>query len=246
MDGVHRICNVLILGLDTIGGVQLPLNPGPTNAWTGTNEHSLEHPHLRHRAADTSHTSMNVPDSEIRGIAPVSVRLLTSTDAQAYRSVRLLALHEQPPAFGSLPEDEPNLSETADRLAASDERCFFGAFQAEQLIGIIRLSRYSARNEKHRAYLAGLYVLPPFRRNGCGRALIREALARAANAPGIRRVNLTVVPQQEAAVRLYQSFGFRIYGTEQETFSSGGKFYDEHFMTLEFNSENDRNAWNAS
>jgi len=25
--------------------------------------------------------------------------------------VRLLALHEQPPAFGSLPEDEPNLSE---------------------------------------------------------------------------------------------------------------------------------------
>ncbi len=175
-------------------------------------------------------------------ITPISVRLLTSADAEAYRSVRLQALQEQPPAFGSLPQDEPNLSEVAAQLSASDERSFFGAFQGEQLIGIIRLSRYSAPNEKHRAYIAGLYVRPPFRRHGCGRALVREALSRAANAAGIRRVNLTVVTQQEAAIRLYQSFGFRIYGTEQETFSSVGEFYDEHLMTLAINSQNDRNA----
>ncbi|MGA7932196.1 MAG: GNAT family N-acetyltransferase [Kovacikia sp.] len=174
--------------------------------------------------------------------SPVSVRVLTPADAEAYRSVRLRALHEQPPAFGSLPEVEPTLSETAARLLESDDRCFFGAFQSEHLIGIIRLSRYSAPNEKHRAYLAGLYVLPSFRCHGCGRALVREALGRAANTPGIRRVNLTVVTQQEVAVSLYQSFGFRIYGTEQETFSRDGQFYDEHLMTLELNADNDYNA----
>ncbi len=177
----------------------------------------------------------------LQEISPFSVRVLTPADAEAYRSVRLCALHEQPPAFGSLPEVEPNLSETAARLAESDDRCFFGAFHGEQLIGIIRLSRYSAPNEKHRAYLAGLYVLPPFRCHGCGRALVREALSRAANALGVRRVNLTVVTQQEAAIRLYQSFGFRIYGTELETFSKDGQFYDEHLMTLELNADNDRN-----
>lgn len=165
----------------------------------------------------------------------VNVRVLNAADAEAYRSVRLRALHEQPPAFGSLPETEPNLSETAARLIESDDRCFWGAFQGEQLIGIIRLSRYAALNEKHRAYLAGLYVLPSFRRHGCGRALVREALSRAANTQGIRRINLTVVTQQEAAIRLYQSFNFRIYGTEQETFSSAGQFYDEYLMTLELN-----------
>ncbi len=170
------------------------------------------------------------------------MRLLTPADAEAYHSVRLRALHEQPPAFGSLPEVEPNLCETAARLAQSDERCFFGAFQGEQLIGIIRLSRYSAPNERHRAYIAGLYVLPPFRCHGCGRVLVRAALSRAANASGIRRVNLTVVTQQEVAIRLYQSFGFRIYGTEPEAFSRDGQFYDEHLMTLELNSDNDRNA----
>lgn len=174
-------------------------------------------------------------------ISSVSLRVLTPNDADAYLSLRLLALHEQPPAFSSLPEVEPSLSETVKRLVENDDHCFFGAFQGEQLIGIIRLSRYSAPNEKHRAYLAGLYVLPSFRGHGCGRALIREALGRAAKTPGMRRVNLTVVTQQEVAISLYQSFGFHIYGTEQETFSRDGWFYDEHLMTLPLNSDNGLN-----
>ncbi|MBD2101626.1 GNAT family N-acetyltransferase [Leptolyngbya sp. FACHB-261] len=156
--------------------------------------------------------------------------------------MRLLALQEQPPAFGSLPEDEPDLSEIATRLIESNERCFFGAFQDDQLIGTVRISRYSAPNEKHRAHLGGLYVLPAFRSNGCGRSLVRQALSWAANTRSIRRVNLTVMTQQKAALCLYQSLGFRIYGTEQETFSKAGRFYDEHLMTLELNSDNDHNA----
>lgn len=165
-----------------------------------------------------------------------NVRLLGPADAEAYRLVRLQGLQEQPPAFGVLPEEEPGLAELARRLAASDDRWFFGAFQEEQLVGIVRLSRYSASNEKHRAYFAGLYVLPPYRRHGLGKALIHAGLNRAANAGDIRRVNLTVVTQQEPAIRLYQSFGFRICGTDLETFSSAGKYYDEHLMTLELRS----------
>lgn len=167
----------------------------------------------------------------------ISTRVLTSADAEAYRSVRLHGLHERPPAFGSLPETEPNLTETTVRLAESEDRCFFGAFQDKQLLGIVRLSRYEAANEKHRAYLAGLYVLSEFRRRGCGRALVNQALHRAAMTAGIRRVNLTVVTQQKNAIRLYQSFGFHIYGTEQETFIKDGQYYDEHLMTLELNAD---------
>lgn len=165
----------------------------------------------------------------------VSIRALCSADADQYRFVRLLALHEQPPAFGSLPADEPNLSELSARLTASDDRCFFGAFQVDRLIGIVRISRYPALNEKHRAYLGGLYVLPAFRRNGWGRSLVKQALSWAADTQSIRRVNLTVVTQQKAAIELYRSLGFCIYGTEQETFSKDGRFYDEHLMTLKLN-----------
>ena len=184
----------------------------------------------------------NQISSPQHSIASISLRVLSPADAESYRFVRLLALHEQPPAFGSLPEDEPNLSEIAARLAESDDRCFFGAFQTSQLIGTVRISRPSASNEKHRAYLGGLYVLPAFRRNGCGKLLVRQALSWATNVRSIRRVNLMVVTQQKAAIGLYQSLGFRIYGTEQETFSKAGSFYDEHLMTLELTSEDDRNA----
>ena len=168
----------------------------------------------------------------------MQVRLLLPADAAAYRAVRLLALKESPPAFGSLPEDEPDLSQTAARLAASDDRCFFGAFVGGQLVGVVRLSRYEAPNEKHRAYLGGLFVLPAFRRTGCGRALVLAALNRAANLPGLRRVNLSVVAGQEAAIRLYQSLGFSLCGTEPEAFSRDDRFYDEHLMTLPIPSTN--------
>lgn len=61
----------------------------------------------------------------IPNITPV-VRALAA--AAPSLSVCLRALHEQPPAFGSLRELEPNRSETAARLVESDDRCFFGAF----------------------------------------------------------------------------------------------------------------------
>lgn len=100
-------------------------------------------------------------------------------------------------------------------------------------MGIIRVSRYHGSNEKHRAYLAGLYVEPEFRGRGCGRALVEQALAWVKATGTIRRVNLTVVTERAPAIRLYQAFGFRIYGTEKEAFSSDDMLYDEHLMTLE-------------
>lgn len=165
-----------------------------------------------------------------------AVRCLGPADAAEYVALRQRALREIPPAFGSLPEDEPNAAETALRLEPGDDQCFFGTARGNGLVGIIRASRYSAANEKHRAYLAGLYVIPEYRRHGYGGALVREALRWAGNVAGVRRVNLTVVTRQAAAIRLYQSLGFRTYGTERETFSAGGQFFDEHLMTLSLRS----------
>lgn len=162
----------------------------------------------------------------------MTTRVLTDQDAEAYQHVRLTALNERPPAFGSLPEDEPTLPSLRERLPATGDRLFFGAFEGNDLVGIARLSKYESANEKHRAYLAGLYVLPPHRGRGYGSALVRSALDHAAADGSIIRVNLTVVSQQLPAIRLYENLGFTICGTDPETFSCDGKFYDEHLMTL--------------
>jgi RimJ/RimL family protein N-acetyltransferase/diadenosine tetraphosphate (Ap4A) HIT family hydrolase len=162
----------------------------------------------------------------------LSVRVMTPADAEAYRPMRLQALEEEPPAFGSLPSDEPELAETAARLAESKDRFFLGAFHDGQLVGSVRLSRYPGSTEKHRAYLAGFYVLPAFRRRGYGRALVREALTRARAAGDIRIVTLSVVAGNVEAIQLYQSFGFQFHGLEREAFCRDNRYYDEYLMTL--------------
>jgi ribosomal protein S18 acetylase RimI-like enzyme len=162
------------------------------------------------------------------------IRTLTPADVEEYRVLRLAALYEQPPGFGTPVEKEEKLAlETvASRLQESNDTYLLGAFPDDILVGIIRFSRFEEVNEKHRGFIAGLYVKPDLRRRGIARALITEVLLRARGDSGLRRIHLTVVTAQDAAIQLYKSLGFCIYGTEREAFSNEGQFYDEHLMEL--------------
>lgn len=162
----------------------------------------------------------------------MAVRFLTPDDAAEYRAVRIEALDERPAAFGSLAGDEPDERETATRLAKSDDHCFFGAFEAGRLVGILRASHYAAPNEKHRVYLAGFFVRTAFRRRGHGNGSLRAALDWSVADPIVRRINLNVVTGRCAAIRLYEHFGFVTCGIEREAFSCDGRYYDEQLMTL--------------
>lgn len=153
--------------------------------------------------------------------------------------LRLAALYEQPPAFGTPVEKEEKLAleAVASRLQESEDTYLLGAFLDNILIGIIRFSRFEEANEKHRGFIAGLYVKPDFRRHGIARALVTEVLLRARRDSGLRRIHLTVVTAQDAAIQLYKSLGFSIYGTEREAFSNEGQFYSEHLMELTLQAE---------
>ncbi|CAN5895633.1 GNAT family N-acetyltransferase [soil metagenome] len=161
------------------------------------------------------------------------IRTLTPDDTTAYRTLRLAALREQPPAFGTLAEKEEKLAleEVAARLQASEDTYLLGAFVDDNLVGTVRFARFEEVNEQHRGLIAGMYVAPDSRRRGVARALLGEVLVRA-RALGLRRLHLTVVTGQVAATKLYESFGFEIYGTEREAFFKEGRFYDEYLMAL--------------
>jgi ribosomal protein S18 acetylase RimI-like enzyme len=163
----------------------------------------------------------------------MTIRTLMPSDVKEYRVLRLAALHEQPPAFGTPAEKEEKLAleAVASRLQESEDTYILGAFSGDILVGIIRFSRFEEANEKHRGFIAGLYVRPDFRRCGLARAAT-EVLVRAQRDTGLRRIHLTVVTAQDAAIQLYKSLGFCIYGTEHEAFSNQSQFYDEHLMEL--------------
>ena len=167
----------------------------------------------------------------------MKIRELTSLDAGCYRTLRIQALSEWPPAFGSAVEEEEKktITETENFLSATKDRKLLGAFVGSSLIGSVRYSRYSGSNEGHRSYIAGLYVDPGHRGKGVGRALLERCLSEAENDEAIRRVNLTVVAAQMAAIRLYESVGFVKCGTDYEAFSADGQFFDELLMTLPLN-----------
>ena len=164
----------------------------------------------------------------------MKIRELTPLDAGLYRALRIQALSEWPPAFGSPVEEEEKktISETEVFLEGSKNRRLFGAFKKSSLIGIVRYSRYSGSNEGHRSYIAGLYVDPSHRGQGNGRALLERCLREAKNDDSIRRVNLTVVSAQLAAIRLYESLGFVRCGTDYEAFRAKDQFFDELLMTM--------------
>ncbi|MGJ8657909.1 MAG: GNAT family N-acetyltransferase [Akkermansiaceae bacterium] len=161
------------------------------------------------------------------------IRQLDSSDASIYQKLRLQALNEYPPAFGSNADEESVKTniEIEQYLIGTDDRILFGAFIDSTIVGMIRHSLYTGTNEGHRSYIASFYVDPDHRGKGIGRALLKEGIALAEKNENIRRINLTVVSGQASAIRLYESMGFLKCGTDYETFIDNGKFYDEILMT---------------
>jgi ribosomal protein S18 acetylase RimI-like enzyme len=158
---------------------------------------------------------------------------ITESDVEAYRAIRLRALTEEPESFGASPEDfvRTPLAEVAARLRLSDDAFVLGAWALE-LVGTVGLIRQSGLKRRHQGMIWAMYVAPESRGRGLGRALMTEALARAAVLPGIEQIHLGVVTTNRAARALYLSLGFTIYGTERHALKLGDRYVDEELMAL--------------
>jgi RimJ/RimL family protein N-acetyltransferase len=163
------------------------------------------------------------------------IRRLTPADAAAFQDLRLAALQESPTAFGSSYEEERDYTRAfiEDRLSSKPDRGSFGAFEGARLVGLIALGRERQRKLEHKALIWGMYVAPEARRNGIGRALLLAALELARSVPAIRQVNLCVNASNSAAIRLYQSAGFEVFGRERGAMIVDGELQDELHMYLQ-------------
>jgi RimJ/RimL family protein N-acetyltransferase len=101
----------------------------------------------------------------------------------------------------------------------------------ERIVGRLSLSRDPHPASRHVADL-GLMVAADFRRRGIGRALMLGAEEWAREA-GVRKLELHVLPYNEAAIALYESLGYRREGVRRNHYRRGADLIDAVLMAKE-------------
>ena len=167
----------------------------------------------------------------------ISIRQLEPADRDAFFALRLRGLKTHPAAFGQSYEEAiergPSQHDSMlDGTHAASGSFLLGAWSSMDgaLVGTVGLLRETRHKERHKGYVIGMYVADEAAGRGVGRALLTELLARAAQVDGLRQVVLLVTSANGSARALYESLGFRVYGTEPDALCIDGVFHDADLM----------------
>ena len=96
------------------------------------------------------------------------------------------------------------------------------------IIGRLSVAR-DAHPASHHVADLGLMVAAAHRRQGVGRAFLERAVEWARTA-GVRKLELHVLPHNEAAIALYEVFGFTREGYRRGHFRRGSRYEDAILM----------------
>lgn len=152
------------------------------------------------------------------------------------RQLRLEALQQAPDAFLASYEEEVQFDDEVWQRRAKDGSAADGnivtlyAQTNNQLVGMMVLSASDRPKILHVAHLYSVYVRKTMRGKGVASRLLEAILAEVALRPKIEKLSLTVNAQNEAAIALYEKFGFTKVGLARKAMRIGAQYYDECLM----------------
>ncbi|MFK8024356.1 MAG: N-acetyltransferase family protein [Ilumatobacter sp.] len=143
-----------------------------------------------------------------------SIRRIRPEDASELRRMRLAALTDMPSAFGSTLERELAFSDAdwsrrATQSSTGPDSVMFFAEADSEIVGLVGGFRTETATE-----LVSMWVTPDARDLGVGRQLV-DAVTEWAQEQPPERVELWVTRGNAAALRLYETSGFRVTGDHQ-------------------------------
>ncbi|WP_349958269.1 GNAT family N-acetyltransferase [Rhizobium sp. ZPR3] len=160
-----------------------------------------------------------------------SIRRLDRDNASMFRDIRLEGLARHPEAFGASHDEELDysLTQIGDRI---ENNAIFGGFADDgMLVGVVAVARSKSTKMRHIATIWGMYVRPEGRGTGLSRSLMIAAIDEAGQT--CRSIRLTVVSSNAAAIRLYESLGFKAWAVDMEALKVGNIYHDEILMRLD-------------
>lgn len=153
----------------------------------------------------------------------LATRVLSASDAAAYREIRLTALQETPRVFASSYDEEARLplATFAEWLTVDT---IFAAFSDNELCGTFSLEWSGIQRSSHIGHLKNLYVCSWARGSGVGDALINAAVERTVGR--LAQLETAVLTTNRAACRLFDRNMFSVYGIQPNGLRIDGQFFD--------------------
>ncbi len=132
---------------------------------------------------------------------------------------------------GTLQLPYPSREQWRQRLTdAGDGTYNLVAVADGRVVGLLGLHTFPNRPRRRHVGAIGITVHDEWQGQGVGKALMRAGLEMADNWLNLTRLELEVYTDNEAAIRLYERFGFEKEGTLRQHAFRDGRFVDSYTM----------------
>jgi ribosomal protein S18 acetylase RimI-like enzyme len=102
-----------------------------------------------------------------------------------------------------------------------------------EIVGLVQMRQQPKSSEQHNGELA-ISVLKQQQGRNIGTELLRLSISQAKQ-EGLRYLYLDVRKDNARAIKLYEKFGFALYGIRPSYCHVAGKYFDNHLMVLALN-----------
>src|SRR3989442_6572169 len=132
---------------------------------------------------------------------------------------------------GTLQLPYPSREHWRRRLAETSEGSYIlVAVAGDRVVGMLGLDTFPNKPRRRHVGTIGISVHDEWQGKGIGTALMRAGLDLADNWLNLRRLELEVYADNEAAIRLYEGFGFELEGTVRQHAFCDGHYVDSQMM----------------